>query len=353
MTHLTAAITSAPTTTAAYPAEISCCDCLVERISAVWQAFCRLLSECVSWLFSPVPAAPIPAAVYEKAPLAIALKAPVAIHLPKATVRTLRDLVDECHIAWDRMWPKEEDEVPDFSVARPLLNEAAAWKENTPLISLIKRVQTEMRFKHLKAPVRKAYADFAMELTRAYIQAGVTLDDKDKQVWTKHERGGTALHYAIVVAISGDGKLDLSITTCPEFVPLAETLISNGADLEAEDDRGSTPLGSALQAINNWPKECDDGCVNKLIDILLRQGASLGAKISNVDARPLSARALGLEERQEYCWGYDPVITSFINDRFAAICVSTPSLPHPVQKLAASYLEGGAVLDPLPALHVS
>lgn len=349
MTYLTAAITSAPTTTAAYPAEISCCDCLVERISAVWQAFCRLLSECVSWLFSPVPAA-----VYEKAPLAIALKAPEAVHLPRATVRTLRDLIDACHTAWVHRWPKEEDEAPDFSVARPLLNENAAWREDTPLIALIKKVQIEEGgFSRLKETVRKAYADFAMELTKAYIQAGVTLDDKDKQVRTKHERGGTALHYAIVVAISGDGKLDLSVSHCPEFVPLAETLISNGADLEAEDARGSTPLGCALQAYKKLPKDYYDGCANKLIDILLRQGANLGAKTSNVDARPLSARALGLEERQEYCWGYDPVITSFINDRFAAICASTPSLPRPVQKLAASYLEGGAVLDPLPALSVS
>ena len=139
----------------------------------------------------------------------------------------------------EEIWLKTPKKtLPDFSVARPLLNEGAAWREGTPLIALIQIIQQNEKFNQEE---RAAFAQFAKELIDAYVKAGVTLDDKYVTQWAG---GGSALNYAVGAAIKGKGTF--SSWPIPECLELAKILIAQGANLEVEDNSGQTPLAIAL-----------------------------------------------------------------------------------------------------------
>ncbi len=367
-THLTPAVNSV---------EPSCCDYLAARISAIWQAFCTLLSEWVGWFFAstskkeilPQPAVvtvlspapkedakgkvaekkqeasepPVPAATLERAPHAITVQSvvPQVVNPPAARVkyRKLHDVIEE-------IWLKTSKKMPlDFSVARLLLNEGAAWKEGTPLIALIQIIQ-----QHEKLPQghREAFAQFAKELIDAYVKAGVTLDDKYVTQWAG---GGSALNYAVGAAIKGKGGFGSS-WPIPECLELAKILIAQGANLEVEDNSNKTPLGIALAGGNELFRHISDAPDLQLANLLLRRGANLGAKFSKQDLTTLFEKASNLKKRIRSL-PFDAMITAFMADRLRAIVASTPLLIPALRQIVSDYLCEGR-FDPMPlALKLS
>ena len=287
--------------------EPSCCDYLVARISAIWQAFCALLSEWVGWVFSSRSQ-----------------------------------------------------------------NDGVAWKQDTPLITLIKRSREN---EPLQDPeeTEAAFAQFAKELIDAYVKAGENLDDKYVTEFTGVgsallSGGGSALHYAVEGAVGGN-KIWMSFAPIPECLKLSKILIAHGVNLEVEDNVGRTPLEIVLgiryddltclwgqvMTICGCPDMPICGCLDgrfpdvKLADLLLRGGASSGAKFSKQDPTTLFEQASNLEKRFRSP-NFDAMITAFMADRLRAIDESTP-LPIPaLRKIVSDYLCEGR-FDPLP-LHL-
>ncbi len=288
-------ISSTYLTPAVNSVEPSCCDYLVARISAIWQAFCTLLSEWVGWFF-----------------------------------------------------------------ASRSQNDGVAWKQDTPLMTLIK-MSRENKASQDPKRMKAAYAQFAKELIDTYVKAGETLDDK---YVTEFAGGGSALHYAVEGAIGGGNKVWIRFAPIRNCLELAKILIAHGVNLEVEDNVGRTPLGIILGTRYGdsdfvWDSLKDAfGCPDdrfpdaKLADLLLRGGANLGAKFSKQDTTTLFEQASNLEKRLRTP-DFDAMITAFMADRLKVIDESTP-LPIPaLRQIVSDYLCEGR-FDPMPlALKLS
>lgn len=299
-----------PTSESARPnplvvAESPCCAYLLERISAIWQAFCTLLSDWAAWLFSPAPP-----------PTAGAIQPKEETFENRILARTINDILKKSRRSQFSI-------LPDFSKARPLLKERATLnaKRNgqTPLMMLLDSVGSNLPF------TEKCF-EFAQELIASLGAAGISLDDQQEN---NSER--TPLCCAI-------GKIHLS----PSFVSVAKSLIQNKADLDARSGpEEDTPLALAIEGAMVNESYCE------ILDLLLRKGASLGAEVECVDQD--GARILGSlrwissdpGNRAQHK-AFNATLTAFEQERQAAIFEPT-AFSEPLRNIIIDYLDG---IDP-------